>query len=70
MLGVLGELYKSRARFDGALRAYERALALAPADASLLVRLGTSLVQRGEIERAGACLEPRRQAQTGLSQAS
>src|SRR2546426_9647124 len=57
LLGVLGDLYKSMARFDAALRAYERALALAPADASLLARLGTSLVQRGELERAGACLE-------------
>jgi Tfp pilus assembly protein PilF len=45
------------ARFDAALRAYERALALAPANASLLVRLGASLVQRGELERAAAALE-------------
>src|SRR5207245_1180078 len=47
LLGVLGDLYKAMARFDQALLAYERAVALLPADASLLVRLGALLVQRG-----------------------
>ena len=61
LLGVLGDLYKAMARFDQALLAYERAVALLPADASLLVRLGALLVQRGDLDRAAAALERARQ---------